>query len=43
MGTGALSLGVKLPWLEADHSLPASVEVKKTWIYTYSPPNAFVA
>jgi hypothetical protein len=26
--------GVKRPKREADHSLPASAEVKKTWIYT---------
>jgi hypothetical protein len=27
--TGALSLGVKRPWREADHSLPSSAEVKE--------------
>jgi hypothetical protein len=26
---GALSMGVKRPWREADHSLPSSVEVKE--------------
>jgi hypothetical protein len=26
---GALSLGVKQPWREADHSLPSSAEVKE--------------
>jgi hypothetical protein len=31
---GALSQGVKRPRREADHSHPASAEVKKTWIYT---------
>jgi hypothetical protein len=34
MGTGALFLGVKRPGLEADHSPPASAQVKKMWIYT---------
>jgi hypothetical protein len=28
---------------EADHSPPTSAEVKKTWIYTYTPPYAFMA
>jgi hypothetical protein len=28
---------------EADHSTPASAEVKKTWIYTSTPPYAFMA
>jgi hypothetical protein len=35
---GALSPGVKRPGREADHSPPTSAEVKKTWIYTSSPP-----
>ncbi|PNF15383.1 hypothetical protein B7P43_G01010 [Cryptotermes secundus] len=43
MGTGALSLGVKRPGREADHSPPTSVEVKKMWIYTFTPPFAFMA
>jgi hypothetical protein len=29
---------VKLPGREADHSLPASAEVKKMWIYLSPPP-----
>jgi hypothetical protein len=33
---GALSLGVKRPGREADHSAPTSAEVKKT-IYTFTP------
>jgi hypothetical protein len=33
MGTGALSLGVKWRGREADHSPPASAEVKKMWIH----------
>jgi hypothetical protein len=28
---------------EADHSPPASAEVKKMWIYTSTPPYAFMA
>jgi hypothetical protein len=35
--------GVKRPGREADHLLPTSVEVKNTWIYTYTPPYAFMA
>jgi hypothetical protein len=34
---GDLSLGVKRPGREADHSPPASAEVKKMWIYTSTP------
>jgi hypothetical protein len=30
--------GVKRPGLEADHSLPSSVELKKAWSYTFNPP-----
>jgi hypothetical protein len=36
--SGALSPGVKRPGREADHSHPASAEVKKTWVYTSTPP-----
>jgi hypothetical protein len=35
---GALSLGVKLPVRETDHSPPASAEVKNEWKYTSTPP-----
>jgi hypothetical protein len=28
---------------EADHSPPTSAEVKTMWIYTYTPPYAFMA
>jgi hypothetical protein len=28
---------------EADHSTPTSAEVKKTWIYTSTPPYVFMA
>jgi hypothetical protein len=41
--SGALSPGVKRPVREADHSPPASAEVKKMWIYTSTPPYAFIA
>jgi hypothetical protein len=37
MGTGGSKPVVKLPGCEADHSFPASAEVKKTWIYTFIP------
>jgi hypothetical protein len=35
---GALS-----PRREADHSPPTSADVKNTWIYTSTPPYAFMA
>jgi hypothetical protein len=38
MGTGALSPEVKRPAREADHSPPASPEVKKMWTYTSTNP-----
>jgi hypothetical protein len=34
----ALSLGVKRPGREANHSLPSSAEVKNAWSYTFTPP-----
>jgi hypothetical protein len=40
---GDLSPGVKRPEREIDHSPPASAEVKKMWIYTSTPPYAFMA
>jgi hypothetical protein len=40
---GALSLGVKRPGREADHSPSSSAEVKNAWIYTSTPQYAFVA
>jgi hypothetical protein len=40
---GALSLALKRPGREADHSLPTNAEVKKTWIYTSTPSYAFMA
>jgi hypothetical protein len=39
----AFSLGVKWPGREVDHSPPISAEVKKTWIYTSTPPYVFMA
>jgi hypothetical protein len=42
MGKGALSLGIKRQGREADHSPPASAEVKKMWIYTSTPSYAFM-
>jgi hypothetical protein len=35
---GALSLEVKLPGREADHSPPSSAEVKNAWSYISTPP-----
>jgi hypothetical protein len=35
--SSALSPGLKLPWLEADHSPPSSAEVKNTGSYTFTP------
>jgi hypothetical protein len=44
MGTGvSLSLGVKRPGLEAYHSPPAGVEVKKMRIYTSTFSYDFMA
>jgi hypothetical protein len=35
--------GVERPDCEADHSTPASAQVKKVWMYTSTPPHAFMA
>jgi hypothetical protein len=43
MGTGDSPHGVKRPGREADHSPATSLEVKKIWIYTSTPPYAFMA
>jgi hypothetical protein len=40
---GALSLGLKRPGREADHSPPSSAEVKNAWSYTSTPQYVFVA
>jgi hypothetical protein len=37
-----MGTGVKRPGHEADHSPPTSAEVKKMWIYTPTPPYAFM-
>jgi hypothetical protein len=39
----ALSLGVKRPGREADHSLPSSAEVQNAWRYTSTPQYVFMA
>jgi hypothetical protein len=36
--SGALSLGVKRPVRETDHSPPSSAEDKNVWRYTSTPP-----
>jgi hypothetical protein len=43
MCTGGSIPGGKMAEHEADHSPPASAEVKKKWIYTSTPPYAFMA
>jgi hypothetical protein len=40
---GALSLRVKRPGREADHSLSSSAEVKNAWNYTSTPQYASIA
>jgi hypothetical protein len=35
---GALSLDIKQPGREADHSPPSIAEVKDAWSYTFTPP-----
>jgi hypothetical protein len=35
---GALSVGVKRPGREANHSPPSSAEVKNAWSYASTPP-----
>jgi hypothetical protein len=40
---GDLSPGVKRQRREPDHSPPTSAAVKKMWIYTSTPPYAFMA
>jgi hypothetical protein len=39
---GDLSPGLKWKGREADHSPPTSAEVNKMWIYTSTPPYAFM-
>jgi hypothetical protein len=40
--TGALSLGVKRPASEADHSSPSTAEVKNAWSYISTPKYVFM-
>jgi hypothetical protein len=40
---GTLSLGVKRPGREADHSPPSSAEFKNAWSYTSTPEYVFMA
>jgi hypothetical protein len=40
---GVLSLAVKRPGREADHSPPPSAEVKNVWSYTSTPQYVFMA
>jgi hypothetical protein len=40
---GALSLGVKRPGYEPDHTPPSSAEVKNEWSYTSTPQYVFMA
>jgi hypothetical protein len=40
---GSISSAVKRSGREADHSPTTSAEVKKMWIYVYTPPYAFMA
>jgi hypothetical protein len=42
-GRGSNPGRVKRPGGEADHSTPASAEVKQMWIYTSTPPYTFTA
>jgi hypothetical protein len=43
VGTVGSFLGGKAAGGEADHSPPASAEVKKIWIYTSTSPYVFIA
>jgi hypothetical protein len=40
--SGALSLGVKWPGREADHSFPSSADVKNAWSYISTLPHVFM-
>jgi hypothetical protein len=43
MDNSGTSPGIKRPGREADHSPPASAEVKKMLIYTSTPPYALIS
>jgi hypothetical protein len=40
---GAFLPGVKQPGHETDQSPPTSAEVKKTWVYAFTPQYVFVS
>jgi hypothetical protein len=40
---GVISLGVKEPGRETDHSSPSSAEIKNVWSYTSTPQFVFMA
>jgi hypothetical protein len=40
---GAISVGIKRPESEAEHSLPTNVDVRKRRIHAFTPLYAFVA
>jgi hypothetical protein len=42
MGARGFSPGAKQPGREADHTIAASAEDKKKWIYIPTPPYAFI-
>jgi hypothetical protein len=42
VGSGGCFPGLKRQGLEVDHSPPVSAEVKTIWIYTFTPPYAFM-
>jgi hypothetical protein len=42
MGTMGFSVELKREGREADHSPPTSAEIKKIYIYTSTPPYAFM-
>jgi hypothetical protein len=42
-GEKAVTLGVKLPGRESDHSPPSIAEFKNVWSYTSTPPYVFMA
>jgi len=41
MGIGVVSLGIKRPGREADHSPPSGAEIKKPSRYTSTPPRKY--
>jgi hypothetical protein len=43
MGTEGSFSGGKVVEAEGDHSTPTNAEIKKMWIYTTTPSQAFMA